>query len=76
MEPECPGGWIACIRVLMVSTGCIAVCSTVPATEPAIMCYKRRRGKAEGAKAVVYCQRGPAAMKGGATTTPAGRGSR
>jgi hypothetical protein len=35
---RCPGWLSACMRVLMVSTGYMAVCSTMPAIEPAIMC--------------------------------------
>jgi hypothetical protein len=35
---RCPGWLSACIRVLIVSTGYMAMCSTMPATAPAIMC--------------------------------------
>ena len=36
-----PGVDIACIRVLIVSTGNIAMCSAIPASDPAIMNCKR-----------------------------------
>lgn len=48
VEDEQEEGPIACIRVLSVSTGNMAMCSTDPATDPATMNCQNKRPSWEG----------------------------